>query len=216
MRDSWGLCGGGGGDVRVVAVGAAVGSGRVADTAHASGAADTARGSGAAGIEARGSGAAGIEARGSGAAKGSAAVKDSGLGGGAGADTTGIGIAGSHAVPIPCGADETSWGYVAVVRAGELAAARRALGPALMTQVRDAAIGQYLDLIKLAIGTASFARYFTVWRPAYPQAKGAAAAVLQLPAGRPAGRPAADERGDRRDARHTEGRTHEPRPVRHK
>jgi hypothetical protein len=98
-------------------------------------------------------------------------VKDSGLGGGAGADTTGIGIAGSHAVPIPCGADETSWGYVAVVRAGELAAARRALGPALMTQVRDAAIGQYLDLIKLPIGTASFARYFTVWRPAYPQAK---------------------------------------------
>jgi hypothetical protein len=60
---------------------------------------------------------------------------------------------------------------VAVVRPGELAPARRALGAALLTQVRDAASGQYLDLIKLPVDTASFARYFTVWRPAYPQAK---------------------------------------------
>jgi hypothetical protein len=99
-------------------------------------------------------------------------VKDSGLGGTGSPGTTGIRSADrSEAVPMPCGYGEQSWGYAGEVRAGEMTAAMQGLGAALLTEVRDSATGQVMALIGLPVDTAHFARYFTAWRPVYPQAK---------------------------------------------
>ena len=77
----------------------------------------------------------------------------------------------SEAVPIPCGQDETSWGYVGALRPGAGALARHALGKRLLAQVRDSATGKVLDLIGLPVSTRGFREFFTAWGPAYPQAK---------------------------------------------
>jgi hypothetical protein len=77
---------------------------------------------------------------------------------------------GGH-LPITCGVGEQTWGYIAVVRAGESATARRELGPAFLAQVGDSATGQILDLVRTNGRTTHFARYFTRWLPVYPQAK---------------------------------------------
>jgi hypothetical protein len=87
----------------------------------------------------------------------------------------GTGLVPAHAgtlpKPIPCGQDETSWGYVAAVRPGERAAAERALGQRLLGQIQDSATGQLLDIIALPVSTKDFRALFTAWGPAYPQAK---------------------------------------------
>lgn len=77
----------------------------------------------------------------------------------------------SGVVPIPCGQDETSWGYVAALRPGAEALARHALGKRLLAQVRDSATGQVLDLIGLPVSSRGFREFFTAWGRAYPQAK---------------------------------------------
>jgi hypothetical protein len=79
--------------------------------------------------------------------------------------------AGTLPKPIPCGQDETSWGYVAAVRPGERAAAERALGKQLFGQIEDNATGQLLDIIGRPDSTKDFRGLFTAWGPAYPQAK---------------------------------------------
>jgi hypothetical protein len=48
----------------------------------------------------------------------------------------------SEVVPIPCGQDETSWGYVGALRSGAEALARHALGKRLLAQVRDPVTGR--------------------------------------------------------------------------
>jgi hypothetical protein len=77
----------------------------------------------------------------------------------------------SEVVPIPCGQDETSWGYVGALRPGAEALARHALGKRLLAQVRDSATGKVLDLIGLPVSPRGFGEFFTAWGPAYPQAK---------------------------------------------
>lgn len=76
-----------------------------------------------------------------------------------------------QAAPIKCGQDETPWGYVAAVRPGEAAAARAALGKALLGQVTDRETGRTLDIVSLTASTRHFHAFFTAWRLAYPQAK---------------------------------------------
>lgn len=77
----------------------------------------------------------------------------------------------SEVVPIPCGQDETSWGYVGALRPGAEALGRHALGKRLLAQVRDSATGKVLDLIGLPVSSRGFREFFTAWGPAYPQAK---------------------------------------------
>jgi hypothetical protein len=77
----------------------------------------------------------------------------------------------SEAVPIRCGQDETSWGYVGALRPGAEALARHVLGKRLLAQVRDSATGKVLDLIGLPVSPRGFREFFTAWGPAYPQAK---------------------------------------------
>jgi hypothetical protein len=77
----------------------------------------------------------------------------------------------SEAVPIRCGQDETSWGYVGALRPGAEALAGHALGKRLLAQVRDSATGKVLDLIGLPVSPGGFREFFTVWGPAYPQAR---------------------------------------------
>ncbi|HXW44390.1 MAG TPA: hypothetical protein VEL03_06370 [Streptosporangiaceae bacterium] len=92
-----------------------------------------------------------------------------------GASTTGIGNPGrSFAPPLPaCGTDQTAVGYAGVVRAGQAAAARQALGSALLAQVRDDTAGQVLDIARTSGGLsrAELARYFSRWRAIYPVAR---------------------------------------------
>jgi hypothetical protein len=76
-----------------------------------------------------------------------------------------------EAVPIPCGQDETSWGYVGALRPGAEALAGQALGKRLLAQVRDSATGQVLDLIGPPVSPGGFREFFTAWGPAYPQAR---------------------------------------------
>lgn len=52
-----------------------------------------------------------------------------------------------------------------------MALARHALGKLLLAQVRDSATGKVLDLIGLPVSPRGFREFFTVWGPAYPQAK---------------------------------------------
>jgi hypothetical protein len=77
----------------------------------------------------------------------------------------------SEVVPIRCGQDETSWGYVGALRPGAEELARHALGKRLLAQVRDSATGKVLDLIGLPVSPRGFREFFTAWGPAYPQAK---------------------------------------------
>jgi len=86
--------------------------------------------------------------------------------------SSGGGNPGRSTVPPlpPCGTDQTASGYVGVVRAGQAAGARSALGPELLAQVRDTAAGRLLDIARTGGGLsrAELARYFTRWRPVYP------------------------------------------------
>lgn len=76
-----------------------------------------------------------------------------------------------HVVPIKCGQDETPWGYVAAVRPGDAAAARAALGTALLGQVTDRETGWTLDIVGMPVSTGHFRAFFAAWRLAYPQAE---------------------------------------------
>ena len=74
-------------------------------------------------------------------------------------------------MPLRCGQDETSWGYVAAVRPGETAAAAAALGKALLGQVTDHQTGRTLDIVGFPASTRHFSAFFSAWGLAYPQAK---------------------------------------------
>jgi hypothetical protein len=97
----------------------------------------------------------------------------------------------STAAPVPaCGADQTLIGYAGVLRTGQAAAARSALGAQLLAQVRNTATGQLLDLARGPVGfsRAALSSYFTRWRAVYPVAsEPPLRSCSQLPTG-PAGR----------------------------
>jgi hypothetical protein len=80
-------------------------------------------------------------------------------------------LAASHArAPVTCGTFERPMGYVAVVRAGQDAAARQALRTRLLAQVSDVADHATLDFARSATGL-SPAQFSARWLPVYPQAR---------------------------------------------
>ena len=78
----------------------------------------------------------------------------------------------SYAPPVRCGEAEQPVGYLGVVRPGEAAWARNALGTALLTEVSDAGLG-VVDIAVTANGMSAAERQrdFSSWGPVLPQAR---------------------------------------------
>ncbi len=81
--------------------------------------------------------------------------------------------ASAMAPPTTCGVPAETIGYLGVLRAGQAAVARQALGSRLLAQVSDPAQHTTADLIRTTpgLGAPGGTEYFSRWLPVYPQAR---------------------------------------------